>query len=72
MSQRRMQLVVSNRPGNAQPALPAKFTMLSAGLRELPPALKKKLERLHYLRPAVLVVIEKLADNLLSDSELLL
>jgi hypothetical protein len=67
MSQRRMQLVVSNRSVNVTALSQVRCAMLSARLPELPPALKKKLQRIQRRRPAVLVVIEKLADDVLTD-----
>jgi hypothetical protein len=65
MSQRRMQLVVSNRSANGIELSHVKCRMLSAALPELPQPLKKKLLRIQQRRPAVLVVIEKLADDVL-------
>lgn len=69
MSQRRMQLVVSNQSVNVTALSQVKCRMLSAALPSLPPDLQKKLQRIQRQRPAVLVVIEKLADDVLADLE---
>lgn len=64
-----LQLVRSNNGRNATSLSAVKCRMLSVVSTKLPPRLLKNLERLHQLRPAAVLVIERLVEDTLDDLE---
>lgn len=71
MTQRRITLVASNRSDRATGSSPVKCVLLPLPLPTLPSNLRRKLEQLGHRRPAALVVIERLVDDLLARASVL-